>query len=159
MLRSAVQHDYRDCAPAQEEITTDMTQSTTSEEKIRSVLESWAEATRKGRLDEVLSDHLPEALIYDVLAPMKYEGTQAYRASWGDWQPETAGEGTFDLEDLQVTAGENIGFAHCFIRCGGTMPDGKSFTDLVRATFCLVKDDGRWMVDHQHISKPLTLSS
>lgn len=129
----------------------------TEEEQVRGVLEAWAESTRNGRLNEVLSRHMPDALIYDVLAPMKYNGTQAYRASWGDWQPETAGEGTFDLEDLQVTAGEQVGFAHCFIRCGGTLPDGKTFTDLVRATFCLVKNTDKWMIAHQHISKPLPL--
>jgi ketosteroid isomerase-like protein len=47
----------------------------------------WASATRKGQRDDVLANHLPDVLIYDVLAPMKYEGAPAYRQSWDEWLP------------------------------------------------------------------------
>ena len=129
----------------------------TDEAQVRHVLEQWASTTRKGQLDAILANHLPSVLIYDVLAPMKYEGAAAYRKSWGEWQPETQGEGSFDLEDLSVTVGAHLAFAHAFIRCGGKLPDGSTFEDLVRATFCLCKDSGAWKVAQQHISKPLQL--
>jgi ketosteroid isomerase-like protein len=124
---------------------------------IRRVLENWASATRCGKQDDVLAGHRPDVLIYDVLAPMKYEGAKAYRASWNEWQPETASEGMFDLEDLMITAGSDVAFAHAFIRCGGAMPNGNTFEDIVRATFCLTYETGRWMVSHQHISKPIQM--
>lgn len=123
-------------------------------QQIRTLLERWADATRNGRRDEVLANHAPDALIFDVLPPLQYEGTAAYRKSWDEWQPETAGEGLFHLDELQVTAGQDAGFAHGIIHCGGTLPDGSSFEDTVRATFCLRKIDGRWRVTHQHISMP-----
>lgn len=126
---------------------------------IRAVLELWAENTRKGQLDEVLSRHAPEAIIYDVLPLMLYEGTAAYRASWGDWQPELESEGEFNLEDLQISAGDEIGYAFGMIRCGGTYPDGRKLSDLVRATFCLEKIRGQWTITHQHISKPFSSPS
>jgi ketosteroid isomerase-like protein len=137
-----------------------MTEVTTAtdEVQVRLVLQQWATATRKGRRDHVLANHLPDVLIYDVLAPMKYEGAAAYRQSWDDWQPDTQGEGQFDLQDLSVTAGADLAFAHCFIKCGGTLPNGKKFEDLVRATFCLRKESGSWKVAHQHISKPIQLA-
>jgi ketosteroid isomerase-like protein len=53
-------------------------------EQIREMLGLWAENTRKGRLDEVLSHHAKDAVIYDVLPPLAYHGCEAYRASWGD---------------------------------------------------------------------------
>lgn len=125
------------------------------EAQVRLVLQRWAATTRKGQHDEVLANHCPDVLIYDVLAPMKYEGAAAYRQSWDEWQPATQGEGQFELEDLSVTAGADVAFAHCFIRCGGVLPNGKMFEDLVRATFCLRKVSGSWKVAHQHISKPI----
>jgi len=125
-------------------------------EDIRAVLELWAENTRKGRLDEVLSRHAPDAIIYDVLPPMLYEGTAPYRASWGDWQPELESEGEFNLEDLHISAGDEIGYAFGMIRCGGTYPDGRKLSDLVRATFCLEKIHEQWTITHQHISKPFS---
>jgi ketosteroid isomerase-like protein len=128
--------------------------SSADEQQIRTVLLQWAEATREDRRDEVLANHLPHALIYDVLPPMKYEGTEAYRASWDEWQPDTAAEARFELEDLTITATADLAFAHGFIRCGGAMPNGETFEDLVRATFCLEKSTGSWKIAHQHISKP-----
>lgn len=122
--------------------------------QIRQLLEHWARATRKGLLDDVLTNHTKDVLIYDVLPPMKYEGAAAYRHSWDDWHPDTQGEGQFALQDLMVIAGDDVAFAHCFIQCGGTLPNGKAFEDLVRATFCLQKANGGWKVAHQHISKP-----
>ena len=137
-----------------------MTELTTAtdETQVRLVLQRWATATRKGQRDHVLANHLPDVLIYDVLAPMKYEGATAYRQSWDEWQPDTQGEGQFDLQDLSVTAGVDVAFAHCFIKCAGVLPNGKTFEDLVRATFCLRKVSGSWKVAHQHISKPIQRS-
>jgi ketosteroid isomerase-like protein len=65
-------------------------------------LQQWAAATRKGQRDEVLANYLPDVLIYDVLTPMKYRGAAAYRQSWDEWQPDTQGEGQFELQDLSV---------------------------------------------------------
>ena len=128
-------------------------------EDIRAALELWAENTRKCRLDEVLSRHAAGAMIYDVLPPMLYEGTEAYRASWGDWQPELESEGEFNLEDLHISTADEIGYAFGKIRCRGTYPDGRKLSDLVRATFCLEKIGGQWTITHQHISKPFSSPS
>jgi ketosteroid isomerase-like protein len=129
-----------------------------SEAQIRELLEAWASATRQNRKHDVLKHHSPDLVMFDVLAPMKYESAEAYRKSWGDWQPETEGECQFHIEDLVVRAESDVAFAYCFIRCGGTKPDGKTFSDLVRATFCLQKESGKWMVAHQHVSKPLSIN-
>lgn len=132
-----------------------MGNSSSSESEIRAVLENWAAATREARQDDVLKNHADDLVIFDVLPPMKYESAEAYRRSWAEWQPESQGEATFALEDLVITSGHDFAFAFCFIRCGGTLPDGTIFHDLVRATFCLTKENGSWIVKHQHISKPV----
>jgi ketosteroid isomerase-like protein len=123
---------------------------------VTNVLQAWAEATREGRQDDVLRSHESTALIYDVLPPLFYPTPAAYRAGWGDWQPETRGENRFELEDLRVTAGADVAFAHGLIQCGGTAPNGTTFRDTVRATFCLTKHDRQWQIAHQHISKPFS---
>lgn len=130
----------------------------TDENQIRQLLKNWALATRKGVLDEILVHHAKDVLIYDVLPPMKYESAAAYRRSWGDWHPDTQGEGKFELQDLAVVAGKDVAYAHCFIQCGGMLQNGETFEDLVRATFYLQKADGAWKVTHQHGSKPFQSS-
>jgi uncharacterized protein (TIGR02246 family) len=124
------------------------------QDHIRDLLSRWAETTRNGQLDDVLENHASDAIIFDVLPPMKYEGTAAYRASWGEWQPNTVEMGHFDIQELKISAGNDLAFAHCFIRCGGTLDGGTQLKDWVRATFCLRKTDDRWLIEHQHISMP-----
>jgi ketosteroid isomerase-like protein len=131
-----------------------LTTNSADEEQVRDIILQWALATREDRRNEVLANHLPNVLIYDVLPPMKYESAEAYRASWDEWQPDITGDSHFELEDLTITATPDLAFAHCFIQCGGTTPNGKTFEDLVRATFCLEKFAGSWKIAHQHISKP-----
>ena len=126
------------------------------EQQIRALLNEWAKATREARLDDVLKDHSENLVIFDVLPPLKYTSAAAYRKSWGDWQPETQGDARFELENLSVTAGEQVAFAYGFIQCGGTLPDGQVFSDTVRATFCFQKVSGTWKVVHQHVSKPFS---
>ena len=107
--------------------------TTTDETQVRDLLQQWATATQRGQRNDVLANHLADVLIYDVLAPMKYEGVAAYRKSWDEWQPDTQGEGQFELQDLAVTAGADVAFAHGFIKCG------KRFEDLVRGPSACAK--------------------
>ena len=134
------------------------TSFTTDETEIRQLLREWTRLTREGPQDEVLKNHSEDVLIFDVLPPLKYESAAAYRESWDEWQPDTQGQAQFELEDLKVTTSPDVAFAHGLIQCGGTLPDGKSFQDTVRATFCLRKLGGDWKVVHQHISKPYSSS-
>ncbi|MEW6762890.1 MAG: hypothetical protein AB1437_18895 [Pseudomonadota bacterium] len=59
-----------------------------------------------------------------------------------------------DPDVLVVVAGSDVAFASGLIKCGGTLLDDRTFEDLVRATFCLQKRSGEWLVTHQHISRP-----
>ena len=128
---------------------------TADETSIRELLEQWATATRFGNNDEILANHAPDVTIFDVLPPMKYEGAEAYRKSWDEWQPITEGPALFEIHELKITAGHVVAFAHGLIHCGGTTPNGKKFEDWVRGTFCLRKLEGKWSVTHQHISMPM----
>ena len=127
------------------------------EQKIRELLENYAEATREGRRDDILANHAADVLVFDPLPPLQHEGATAYRKSWDEWWPETSGPGLFDLRDLRITAGQDIAFAHALIDCGGTHPDGSTFRDTVRATYCLRRFDGRWLITHQHVSMPVSV--
>ena len=121
---------------------------------VHEILHAWARATAQGDRDAILANHAPEAVIFDVLAPLRHDGTAAYRETWDDWQPQTEGTFTFQLEELQVTESPDLAFAHGNLRCGGTLPDGRTFRDLVRATFCLQRRSEGWRITHQHISAP-----
>lgn len=127
------------------------TSKVTDEGQIWQLLDDWAKATREGNDEAVLSNHAADLLIFDVLAPLQYKGAEAYRKSWDEWRPTEEGKALFEIHELGVMAGETVAFAHCLIECGK-----KPSSDWVRATFCLQKSDGKWMITHQHCSMPVS---
>ena len=127
------------------------TTKSTNEVQIRELINDWAKATREGDDDAVLSHHAADLLIFDVLAPLQYKSADEYRKSWDEWRPTDEGEALFELHELGITAGDTVAFAHCLIECGK-----RPNSDWVRATFCLQKTDGKWMITHQHGSMPVS---
>lgn len=127
----------------------------TNKQRIRQLLHQWRDATRAGRKDDILANHAKDVLIYDPIPPFKYEGAAAYRKSFDKWWPETEGSGKFDFHDLQITAGDDVAYAHGVITCGGTRPNGETFEDRVRLTVCLQQLRGKWVITHTHTSMPL----
>ena len=125
------------------------------EAAIRDVLAQWAEATRDGREEEILANHLDDLVLFDVLSPLQYTSAAQYRDSWESWQPDLRGTAQFALQDLSVQAGADVGYAFGFLQCGGKLPNGQTFGDTVRITFCLLRRKGQWKVAHQRVSQPV----
>jgi len=122
---------------------------------ILALIREWAENTKFDRKDAILQNHAEDAVIFDVLPPLKYPDTAAYRNTWDDWIPETIGPAIFDLHELEISASENMAFAHALVHCGGIKPDGRNFEDWVRTTLCLQRRQGTWQIVHQHTSMPI----
>jgi uncharacterized protein (TIGR02246 family) len=126
---------------------------TTNEQQIRTLVERWAEAVHSGDLDTVLDGHSDDIVMFDVPPPHDgVRGLDAYRETWPgffEWQARGA---SFEIVELDVTAGEDVAYAFALLRCG--MPDELAAKpdQRLRLTLGLRKDDGRWTVAHEHHS-------
>ncbi|MYW82081.1 conserved hypothetical protein [Streptomyces sp. LaPpAH-199] len=124
-------------------------------EQIRALIEDWAEAVHRGRIDAVVADHAEDIVMFDVPPPYRgVRGIDAYRQVWPPffaWQAQGA---VFDIEEMEVTAGEDVAFAHALVRCGteGELAARPGFR--LRLTLGLRKEAGRWVVAHEHHSFP-----
>ena len=127
------------------------------EEAIRDLITRWAEAVHTEDLDTVLADHDPDIVMFDV--PPPYDGVRgmaAYRDSWApffEWQRQGA---LFEIVELDVTAGDDVAFAHALLRCGMPAELEANPGNRLRLTVGLRKRDGRWVVTHEHHSFPST---
>jgi ketosteroid isomerase-like protein len=123
---------------------------------LRAILTSWAQSVRKQDLDGVLANHASNILMFDVVPPLQLRGIKAYAASWVDlFFPWFGKDGRFDLGELRITAGDRVGFATGLIHCAG-IEHGKRVKYTIRLTVCFKKQEGRWMVAHEHHSEPVT---
>ena len=129
----------------------------TDEEAIRDLITRWAQAVHTEDLDTVLADHDPDIVMFDV--PPPYDGVRgmaAYRDSWApffEWQRQGA---LFEIVELDVTAGDDVAFAHALLRCGMPAELAANPDNRLRLTVGLRKRDGRWVVTHEHHSFPST---
>jgi ketosteroid isomerase-like protein len=67
------------------------------------------------------------------------------------WQSQGA---TFEIVSLDVTAGEDVAFAHALLRCGTPEEHAAKPDNRLRLTLGLRKENGRWIVAHEHHSFP-----
>jgi uncharacterized protein (TIGR02246 family) len=125
------------------------------EQQIRTLVERWADAVHKGEMSGVLADHSDDIVMFDV--PPPYEGVRgidAYRETWPpffEWQARGA---SFEIVSLDITAGEEVAYAHALLRCGTQQELIENPENRLRLTLGLRRDQGRWVVAHEHHSFP-----
>jgi ketosteroid isomerase-like protein len=135
-----------------------MQQGETTESEIKTVIEAWADAVRRHDLPGILAHHEQDIVMFDVPPPLQSRGIDEYRKTWDLFfryhQPSQA----FDIEELAITAGQDVAFAVAIMRCGpGTSSDpAEQGGFLFRLTIGLRKVDGDWRIAHEHHSVPAT---
>lgn len=123
--------------------------------QIRALIERWADAVHAGDLEAVLADHGDDIVMFDVPPPEDgVRGIDAYRETWPpffEWQAKGA---SFEIVELEVTAGEDVAFAYALLRCGTPEKLQSDPANRLRLTIGLRKEQGRWTVTHEHHSFP-----
>ncbi|MGH3314038.1 MAG: nuclear transport factor 2 family protein [Streptomyces sp.] len=126
------------------------------ETQIRTLIERWARAVHEGDMDGVLADHSDDIVMFDVPPPNDgVRGMDRYRETWPPfftWQRLGA---SFEIVSIDVTAGDDVAFAHALLRCGTQDELRADPGNRLRLTFGLRKERGRWVVAHEHHSFPL----
>lgn len=121
--------------------------------RIRSLIETWAYAVHHGDLDAVMEDHAPDIVMFDVPPPERgVRGTDEYRDCWPPFFDFQTGGGSFDIQELEVVAGADVAYAYALLQCDTTEGRAAHPDRRLRLTLGLRKDDGRWVVAHEHHS-------
>jgi uncharacterized protein (TIGR02246 family) len=123
------------------------------EQQIRTLIERWAEAVHVGDMDRVLESHADDIVMFDVPPPHDgVRGIDAYRQTWPpffEWQARGA---SFEIVSLDVTAGDEVAYAFALLRCGTQQELAEHPENRLRLTIGLRKENGRWVVAHEHHS-------
>ena len=126
------------------------------EAEIRARIEAWVAAVAASDLEGTLRGRTDDVVMFDVPPPQDgARGIDAYRETWPPFLEFQAGGAVFDLVELDVTAGDDVAWAFALLRCG--MPDelAEHPDRRLRLTLGLRREEGRWLVAHEHHSFPL----
>ena len=125
------------------------------QQQIQDLIEAWAAAVHRGDMGAVLAQHSDDIVMFDV--PPPYDGVRgidAYRETWPpffEWQERGA---KFEIVSLDVTAGADVAYAHALLRCGTQQELEENPDNRLRLTLGLRKENGEWVVAHEHHSFP-----
>lgn len=125
----------------------------TEENQIKALIQAWADAVRRHDLPAILAHHDPDILMFDLPLPMQCRGIEEYKQTWDLFFKYNQPGGAFDVEELAITAGEDVAFATAIMRCSPG-PDKQKGGFLFRLTMGLRKVKGEWRIVHEHHSEP-----
>jgi ketosteroid isomerase-like protein len=130
-----------------------------SEAEIRALIESRVEAVRAKDVDGAMSDHAPDAVVFDVINPLRFIGSGAAKKRAGEWFSSFEGRLGFEIQDLRIVAGDDVAFSYGLNHVNGSRPGGTELDMWWRATVCYQKVGGKWTIVHEHNSAPFDVAS
>lgn len=123
--------------------------------EITAFLEDRSAAIRARDLDRLLSFYAPGIVYFDLVPPLLYEGAAAMRDRFADWFTRWDGPIGQEVSGLTIDAGGDLAAAHMLIRTSGTLATGAEVGYWVRATDTLRRENGGWLITHEHVSLPV----
>jgi ketosteroid isomerase-like protein len=108
-----------------------------------------------------LYDHSDRFLEFDTISPAGTV-TQSYQSFKDLWEPtmqaSTKAKTTID-DNIQVTTNGNMGLTTFTFQTEFTdRKTGKKYAEHAHATMVWEKQDGRWVIIHEHVSSPVRMS-
>jgi ketosteroid isomerase-like protein len=132
------------------------TVQTQVEAQIRELMDEKATALRARDAETLVAQYAPDAVTFDLAPPLQKAGPEVHDVTGRrTWFSGFDGDIAFEIRDLSVTAGADLAYCHSLNSLTAT-PHGApdSFTLWFRATVCLRKVDGSWLISHEHTSTP-----
>ena len=130
----------------------------TDENRIKALIEDWAAAVNRHDFPAILAHHELDMVMFDVPPPLQCKGIEAYKQTWELFFRHHKPGAGFDIEEIAVTAGQDVAFAIAIMRCppdsscNPADKDGFPF----RLTVGLRKIGSEWRITHEHHSVPAT---
>jgi uncharacterized protein (TIGR02246 family) len=124
------------------------------EAEIRALIDRWAQAVRQEDRAAIRRDHDPDILMFDVPPPFLSRGLDAYMATWETFFAFAEKPVAFAFHDVEVTCGQDVGFATAVGKCVTTDIQGRREPLDFRLTMGLRRIDGKWRIVHEHHSLP-----
>jgi ketosteroid isomerase-like protein len=126
--------------------------------QIKTLLQDWAAAVRRHDVPAILAHHDADMTMFDLPPPLQCKGISAYERTWDLFFPYHKPGAAFDIEELSVTAGQDVAFAAAIMRCGPDSSSNPKDKDgfQFRLTVGLRKVGDQWRILHEHHSVPAT---
>src|SRR6202162_2110763 len=118
--------------------------------EVRRLVEQRREAIRTKDVERSTSMVAEDYLLFDVVGPLQAKSAVAAGKRAKEWFATFRGPIGYEIHDLQIVAGDGVGFSHGLNHVSATKIDGTSLDMWWRATVCYQQIDGNWRITHEH---------
>jgi uncharacterized protein (TIGR02246 family) len=141
-------------------MATDTIRAIDNELHIGEVMDNLAEAVRTKDTGRLIAQYAEDVVAFDVVNPLQYVGAEAVKKRAEQWLA-TFEDGLvgYEVEDLRISAGDDTAFCHCLNHVYAMRKDGVKLDMWWRATVCLRKTSGKWLITHIHSSVPFDMET
>jgi ketosteroid isomerase-like protein len=127
--------------------------------EVRLLVDQRSEAIRAKDVARSTSMTTADYLLFDVVGPLQSKSAVAAGKRAEEWFATFRGPIGYEIHDLQIVAGDGVGFSHGLNHVSATKIDGTSLDMWWRATVCYQQIDGNWRITHEHNSVPFDVTN
>jgi ketosteroid isomerase-like protein len=117
----------------------------TEQAQIRKRIDDWVTAFRSKDINGVMSVLAPEIVAFDIVPPLAYAGSEAYRKQWEKLFASYEGPIEYEIRDSSITAEHDVAFSHSINRIRGRLKTGRTTDVWLRMTACWSRINGHWL--------------
>lgn len=129
------------------------------ESEVKTLLDRWSGATRAKDIDRLMSLYAQNAVYFDLVAPLRFNGPAEIRTNFLRWFDTWQTAIGIEIRELHILVSGDVASTFMLHRTSGTHKDGREVDYWVRATVCCQRSDQGWLIKHEHISVPVDLKS
>jgi len=133
--------------------------STVDETEIKQQIDNFVKAFREKDVDLMMSLFAPDMISFDIIPPLQYAGSDAYRKVWQETFALFQDPLEIEIRDLHLRSDKEVAFSYCFLRLNATIIDGHKINYWERLTCCFQKINNKWLIVHEHVSLPADLKT
>jgi ketosteroid isomerase-like protein len=125
-----------------------------SEEQIEHLIRQQEAAVQRKDMDGAMVNYAKDVVSFDVVDTLQKVGVAACRQRLENWLSQFPGSFSYKIEQLSITANEDLGFCNSFNHVKGRLENGDEIDMRWRATICFKRENDKWFIIHEHSSVP-----
>lgn len=129
------------------------------EKEVRAAIEDWLAAVRAKDTPRVLAHYAPDVITFDIAPPFESRGRDAIKKRWEIWSASFDGPIGYRMDRLCLRVAGDAAFVHSINHITGRRRNGETTDMYLRATVGLRREQGRWLVVHEHVSVPIDMDT
>jgi ketosteroid isomerase-like protein len=122
-----------------------------AQSEISTILNALEDGLRKKDASAIVNLYTPDAVLFDLAPPLARRIDKDQLDAWlNTWEGPVESES----RDTQIVVRGDLAFCYGLIHVSARTRGGEQAAWWMRATSCLIRQDGAWKIVHEHTSVP-----